>query len=324
MTLQWVYQGYGHWELYPDGHPQAIRHTQAMDGMYPKWRKRREQELKAFLEKRKRLMAERELLDWRMVTIEHAVNLQALLKPDVYQSIIYLNGWEQNIQSQLVPLTQIVPTQEEVNQELVKWYRRAGYLRDEQNQLPYGVRFRGSSTIYLIDGHHRFVAQQGIRIGGQVPSMWIDVNTLPMTFDEACGKVVPDMLLPIPDYVDLGDMNVVYFIGEMDLRYVPTHMLIPTQESYSRKLYADYVACYRDLDDEGDYPQALQFADDDAYYLINGHHRWMASRTLKRSKFPVMVVENDVSFHYAMTGEDAEPFPVDIIELFDVLIDAVA
>ena len=78
----WCYMGFGHWEQYPDGHPQVIRHQTAMAGMLPMWRERREQELKKFLEKRTRMLAERETLDWHMVALKTPiVDLYKVLSP---------------------------------------------------------------------------------------------------------------------------------------------------------------------------------------------------------------------------------------------------
>lgn len=57
-----------------------------------------------------------------------------------------------------VPIHLIIPTQNTVQEGLVRHYLATGSNRDEDDNLPMGMRFVGDERIYLTDGHHRLVA----------------------------------------------------------------------------------------------------------------------------------------------------------------------
>lgn len=71
-----------------------------------------------------------------------------------------------------------------------------------------------------------------------------------------------------------------FFEGGTEVRTVGIDLLTPTQSQVSSKIVAEYMASGKMRDVNGLLPCVIQFADDPALYLINGHHRWMAQRRL--------------------------------------------
>jgi hypothetical protein len=69
-----------------------------------------------------------------------------------------------------VPLASIVPTQRQLDWLGVTEYMRGREL-DPHNRLPFGVKFEDDARVYLLDGHHRYVA----RCMGKSPTMRMEV-----------------------------------------------------------------------------------------------------------------------------------------------------
>jgi len=186
---QWVYMGYGHWQEFPYDHVKAVTYRKAQDGTIPMFRARREQEFRVWMDKRNRMLKQRNTLTYRMVNFkEPVVNLYKVLSPEYRDCVLYGDEREEHIRPQFVALKNIIPTQEDVNQELVNWYTRSGYTYDPDGDPPFAVRFLGDEEVYLTNGHHRYARNvQSAR--GNHALMFLHVDELDMTFEEACGKL---------------------------------------------------------------------------------------------------------------------------------------
>jgi len=57
---------------------------------------------------------------------------------------------------QTVPMSRILPTQAILTPARLAHYAARRRMIDDCGELPFGLRFKGSVTIYLIDGHHRW------------------------------------------------------------------------------------------------------------------------------------------------------------------------
>lgn len=91
--------------------------------------------------------------------------------------------------TETVAIERIVPTQRGVNRWTVWEYETTNPTRrDARNNLPFGIRFAGSATIYLTDGHHRLMADR-IRHRRQFA---LDVQDYTCTFEQACGLIEED------------------------------------------------------------------------------------------------------------------------------------
>lgn len=55
-----------------------------------------------------------------------------------------------------VAISRVIPTQAWLSPETVDAYNAKTRMTDSDGCLPFGVRFAGSSVVYLIDGHHRW------------------------------------------------------------------------------------------------------------------------------------------------------------------------
>ncbi len=188
-NTKWVYRGFGHWKEFPVDSPEALAYQKALNGMLPKWRERRELEFRTWHARHTQLMAQRAALDWQMVAFkEPVVDLYKALAPDYRDWVLEADGRDECVRSQMVALDRIIPTQDDVNLELVRWYKRSGYTRDTQNKLPLGLRFDGSDDVYLINGHHRYAAAID-RAHGAHKTMYMDVDSIDISFDEACGNL---------------------------------------------------------------------------------------------------------------------------------------
>ncbi len=185
----WVYRGYGHWEQFAVDSLEAVTYQKALDGMLPIWRERHEREFRAWFDKRQRMYAERELLDYRMVMFdEPVVDLYKVLSDEHRAWVMEAYCREEAICPEMVALSKIIPTQEEVNWELVKWYLRSGYTLDPYNRPPLALRFYGDEKVYLINGHHRYAAAKK-RAHKAHHMMYVHVDSIDMSYEEACGKL---------------------------------------------------------------------------------------------------------------------------------------
>ncbi len=87
-----------------------------------------------------------------------------------------------------LPMAQIVPTEPEYDLWIRWQYIESGRLVDAKGHLPYGLRFAGDDAVYLVDGHHRLMAE---RYRGRM-LMQADVQDVPYSLDWAwqlAGKV---------------------------------------------------------------------------------------------------------------------------------------
>lgn len=55
-----------------------------------------------------------------------------------------------------VALARLMPTQDELIPSVIDHYRQRTRMTDEDGALPYGICFKGSSTVYITNGHHRW------------------------------------------------------------------------------------------------------------------------------------------------------------------------
>jgi len=55
-----------------------------------------------------------------------------------------------------ISISRIMPTQAWLSPATVEQYNRKTRMVDSAGLLPFGIRFAGSQTVYLIDGHHRW------------------------------------------------------------------------------------------------------------------------------------------------------------------------
>ncbi len=80
-----------------------------------------------------------------------------------------------------VPLARLMPTQPELIPAIIDHYRKRTRMTDPEGALPYGIRFKGSSTVFITNGHHRwYVCRER---GRKAMRMW--VHTYPTTLREA-------------------------------------------------------------------------------------------------------------------------------------------
>ncbi len=95
----------------------------------------------------------------------------------------------ENAAYKTVPISQVLPTQRAVNRWLVHEYATTNPMRkDKDGRLPFGIRFKGSDDILLMDGHHRLAADlwHGKTVFG------LDVQDYACTFEQACGLIADD------------------------------------------------------------------------------------------------------------------------------------
>jgi hypothetical protein len=125
--------------------------------------------------------------------------------PETY--FTYLPGSHKR---ETVPLDKIVPTQSAV----YRWgvHIKAQTIqrqRDGLFNIPWepasGIRFAGSDTVFLTDGHHRYMAAEDYNLA----SLDVDIADFALTFEQAL-QAVPD---DDTDYISLADvMDEVYAI----------------------------------------------------------------------------------------------------------------
>lgn len=187
----WCYVSAGHWHAYPYGHPKAVHQRMVLGEMRPAQRKSYDYRLAFWLEMRVKRLAEREALDFRMVPVgEPVVDLYRVLSSEHRDWALEAVGRQEDIRTAFIPLRDIILTQEEVNLELVKWYKRNHWVYDPDGQMPLALRFYGDEQVYLINGHHRYARFKGGYKGDDL-RMCLKVDHIDMSFAEACGKLEP-------------------------------------------------------------------------------------------------------------------------------------
>ncbi|MBT4510863.1 MAG: hypothetical protein HOC20_01450, partial [Chloroflexi bacterium] len=80
-----------------------------------------------------------------------------------------------------VSINTLVPTRGDVNSTLVQRYVDRTRITDRYRQLPFGVKFRGSNKIYVLDGNHRLIACRKKKR----KRLNVIVNEYDITLDEA-------------------------------------------------------------------------------------------------------------------------------------------
>jgi len=55
-----------------------------------------------------------------------------------------------------VSINRILPSQATISPTQLSYYDQRCRMVDQDGSLPFGIRFAGSPTIHLIDGHHRW------------------------------------------------------------------------------------------------------------------------------------------------------------------------
>lgn len=187
----WVYEGYGHFHPYPSDHVKAVTYRQALDGMLPLARENRQKQFQAWQAKRQRMLRLRETLPYAMEAFqEPVVDLPAILSETTRDYVLYGDGRTPDPQPAFVALKDIIPTQREVNRALVDWYQRSGYTYDPAGKPPFAVRFYGDRHVYLINGHHRYARNLRLARGTHL-MMYLHVDAIDVSFEEACGKLEP-------------------------------------------------------------------------------------------------------------------------------------
>jgi len=102
------------------------------------------------------------------------------------------------------PISRIVPTQAWLVPEVVDQYACKTRMTDSAGQLPFGVRFAGSPTIYLIDGHHRWYSC--LLRGRQRFRLLVDTYTV--TYAQAMVKAYKESQVPTPAINKSKDISV--------------------------------------------------------------------------------------------------------------------
>jgi len=80
-----------------------------------------------------------------------------------------------------VALTDIIPTQSKTLKRIVAHYIAKKRLTDDCGNLPHGIRFADSDSVYLTDGHHRLEAAR--RLGRT--HLRLIVETYPISLEIA-------------------------------------------------------------------------------------------------------------------------------------------
>lgn len=149
-----------------------------------------------------------------------------------------------------------------------------------------------------------------IAIGGQLPPIrWLPSQTVPLyrhkTYSELrCeGTVTPHYRFN--QWVNLERLPLRYYQFEGERERVALSEITPTQPMVLKRVVAHYITKKRLTDDSGRLPHGIRFADSDAVYLTDGHHRLEAARRLVRTHLRMIVETYPVSLEKALRG--AEP-----------------
>ncbi|MCL4255848.1 MAG: hypothetical protein KJ043_18975 [Anaerolineae bacterium] len=144
-----------------------------------------------------------------------------------------------------------------------------------------------------------------IAIGGQLPPIrWITPKPTiytHKTYAELRSEGIVTPYYHFANWVDLGDLSVVYCIGGVRERVKLTH-IIPTQSSVLKRVVAYYMAKKRLTGEGGLLPFGVRFADSPAVYLTDGHHRFEAARRLGRTHLRMRVETHPISLAEALKG----------------------
>lgn len=85
---------------------------------------------------------------WRKITHDNTI---------LDLPIWYVMG-SKHMRVRTVAMSSIVPTQHTVHPDIIADYVKRTRMVDADGQLPMGIRFKGSKKIYLLNGHHRYIA----------------------------------------------------------------------------------------------------------------------------------------------------------------------
>lgn len=109
--------------------------------------------------------------------------------------VFHIDANDLNHVLRAVPLARLMPTQSELIPEVLDHYRQRTRMTDEDDALPYGICFSGSSTVYITNGHHRwYVCRER---GRKTLRMWVHPHPLPLL--QALRHVLaPPEPLPVP------------------------------------------------------------------------------------------------------------------------------
>ena len=86
----------------------------------------------------------------QQIPVSDAVDMTALP--------IHYDHNEEGVKTRTVSINSIMPTRQNVNSTIVEHYIKRTRMTDQRRQMPFGIRFRGSNKVYLLDGNHRLIA----------------------------------------------------------------------------------------------------------------------------------------------------------------------
>lgn len=104
-------------------------------------------------------------------------------------------------------------------------------------------------------------------------------------------KTCTHRTLTFRHWYDLGDLPIDYLLETGIKRQVALSRIIPTQPDVSLRGVAYYLGKQRHTRPGGLTPRGLRFAGDPAVYLIDGHHRLVASRLRGRQRMWLELVD---------------------------------
>ena len=107
--------------------------------------------------------------------------------------------------------------------------------------------------------------------------------------------------------------------------FVALKNIIPTQEEVNQALVDWYTSSGYQCDLDGHAPYAVRFLGDTQVYLTNGHHRYKRYVDYARGNhFMMHLIVDEIDMSFEEACGKLEPFPVDIVNLFEMLLEGVA
>lgn len=148
-----------------------------------------------------------------------------------------------------------------------------------------------------------------IAIGGQLPPIhWLSPKTVPAyrhkTYFELRREGTVTPYYRFNQWVNLDRLPLRYYYFEGERERVALSEITPTQPMVLKRVVAHYITKKRLTDDSGRLPHGIRFADSDAVYLTDGHHRLEAARRLGRTHLRMIVETYPLSLEKAMRGSE--------------------
>jgi len=142
-----------------------------------------------------------------------------------------------------------------------------------------------------------------IAIGGELPPIrWITPKNRHKTYTELVLEGVIKPTIYLPNWVDISALPAEFAIVIGTPKLVALNRIIPTQPTVSVAGVTHYLKRKHYTDSDGQLACGIQFAGSPNVYLINGHHRLVASRRAGRKSLRMIVEPYPFSFDEALNG----------------------